>query len=88
MIQFRSFLDSGGGFLPYLSMAAILHNGPRPFVQIVNPPFDRRLQMKFEENWSRAFEREVVQRCGRITDGRRMGGQWTGSDQNSSAELK
>ena len=41
--------------------------------------FNRRLHMRFEENWPRGFRGEVVQTCGR-TDGRR-----TASDHNSSS---
>ena len=33
-------------------------------------PFNRRLNMKFEENWPRVSRAEVVQRCGRTDDGR------------------
>ena len=45
-------------------------------------PFNRRLHMKFEENWPRGFRGEVVQRCVRRTgdEGRR-----TASDHNSSS---
>ena len=40
-IQPCSFLGSGKeelNFLSYMGMAAILINGPRPFVQMFNPP--------------------------------------------------
>ena len=33
-------------------------------------PFNKRVYMKFEEIWPRGFRGEVVQRCGRLTDGR------------------
>ena len=29
------------------------------------PPFNRRLHMKFEENWPKGYRGEVVQMCGR-----------------------
>ena len=66
-------------FLLYMDMAAILIYGPLPFSTIFNPPFNRRLYIKFGEICSGGFRVEVVQRCER-TDGRR-----TGSDHNSSS---
>ena len=33
-------------------------------------PINIKLQEKFEENWLRDFRGEVVQNCGRTTDGR------------------
>ena len=35
-------------------------------------PFNTRLHIKFEEIWHRGFRKEVVQRCGRTDDGRRV----------------
>ena len=49
-----------------MGMAAILINGPRPFVKMFNPPL---IEEKFEENWPMGFREEVVQRCGRTDDG-------------------
>ena len=43
-------------FLQYMGIAAILINGPTPFVQFL---INRRLQEKFEENWPRSFRGEV-----------------------------
>ena len=53
-----------------MGMAAILINGPRPFVNFQSP-INRRPQEKLEENWPSGFRGEVVQRWdGGTTDGR------------------
>ena len=41
-----------------MGMAAILINGPWPFVQIFNTPLTE--DMKFEENWRRGYRGEIV----------------------------
>ena len=48
-------------FLPYMGMAAILINGLTICTNFQSP-FNRRLRIKFEENWPRGI-REVVQIC-------------------------
>ena len=39
-------------FLPYMGMAAILFNDAYPFEQIDSTPFDRRPNVKSDENLS------------------------------------
>ena len=62
-IQPQGILGSGeedfSRFLPYIGMAAILVNGPRPFSNFSFPHL-RRLHMKFEQNWLMGFRGEVV----------------------------
>ena len=36
-------------FLPYMGMAAILINEPRPFVQIVNPPLTEGIRRNLKK---------------------------------------
>ena len=40
-------------------------------------PFNKRLYTKFEENWTRGFRGEVVQKCKRRADERRTDGKWS-----------
>ena len=67
-IQPQSFLLSGEEasyvFLLYMGMAAMTVTICTNF----KSPFNRRFNMKFEENWSKGFRGEVVQRCGWTTD--------------------
>ena len=67
-IQPWRFLGSGEEdtflvFLPYMGMAAILVNGPWPYVQIFNPPLTEGSTWSF-----RGFREEIVQSCGRTDD--------------------
>ena len=43
--------------LRHMGMATILINGPRPFCLNFLFPDDRRLHMKFVENWPRIFRK-------------------------------
>ena len=54
-----------------MDMAAILINGPYTVTICINfqSPFNRRLHMKFEENWLRGLW-EVIQRCRRTKKGK------------------
>ena len=66
-------------FLPYMGMATILLNGPRPFVQIFNPPLTEGSTGSLKKTGPGVsdFRGEVVQRSEQTMDG-----QWTGSDHN------
>ena len=55
-----------------MGMAAILINGPRPFVQIFNPLLTEGSRRNLKKIGSRGFRGEVVQKCRRTDDGRRV----------------
>ena len=65
-------------FSHYKSMGAISRHGGHLDLRTVTifinfqSPFNTRLHIKFEKIWLRGFTEEVVQRCERMDDGRRM----------------
>ena len=73
-VQLQSFLGSWVENFHFFTIYG--HDGHLTFRIVTactnfRSSFDRRLQMKFEENWPMCFRGIVVQKCGQSTDGRR-----------------
>ena len=58
-------------FLPYMGMVATLINGPRPFVQIFNPPLTEGAKRNLKKIGPGVSEKLFKCVDGRTTDGRK-----------------
>ena len=71
IFSLEAFLVSGEDVFIIYGHGSHLINGLTICINFQSP-FNKRLHMKFEENWPRGFRGEVVQRCGRMMDDGQM----------------